>query len=485
MKKSTYILITLFFLIITKDMKAQVGIGTTNPSGALDITSTDNGLLIPRVALTNTTTVLPVLTGTTSELVYNTATINDVTPGFYYLSTNTGPWVRLATTAANSWLITGNTGIIDGTNYIGTAASTNIDVAFRRNNAAAGKIGATSTSFGVGALTSGAGTNSTAFGNNALAVSTGSNNAAFGQNALAACNTTAQWNTAVGTSALKGINSNAAQSNTAIGFEAMTGVGNISNTTSIGYHALFQNTANNNTAIGYNSLQGNTVSTGNTAVGAYSLNNAGGSSNTVLGFEAGFNAVGSNNVCIGYQTGRNANNATGNNTFIGHQAGLNSTGTNNIAIGYNSQVDVAANSNQIRLGDQSILLATTKVSWTTSSDKRWKNNILNTELGLNFIKSLRPVSYFRKDDPKKKTEYGFVAQEVETALLEAKDINNGIVNKDDNGMYGLRYNDFIAISVKAIQEQQLLIEQLLKTNEKLLKDNQEILKRLEALEKND
>ncbi len=391
------------------------------------------------------------------------------------MSTTTGPWVRLATTAANSWLITGNTGIIDGTNYIGTAASTNIDVAFRRNNAAAGKIGATSTSFGVGALTSGAGTNSTAFGNNALAVSTGSNNAAFGQNALAACNTTAQWNTAVGTSALKGINSNAAQSNTAIGFEAMTGIGNISNTTSIGYHALFQNTANNNTAIGFNSLQGNTVSTGNTAVGAYSLNNAGGSSNTVLGFEAGFNAVGSNNVCIGYQTGRNANNATGNNTFIGHQAGLNSTGTNNIAIGYNSQVDVAANSNQIRIGDQSILVATTKVAWTTSSDRRWKDNIKNSDLGLDFIQTLRPVSYNRKNDPEKKTEYGFIAQEVETELVEAKDSNNGIVNKDDNGMYGLRYNDFIAISVKAIQEQQILIE-------KLIKDNELLMKRLELIE---
>lgn len=474
MKKLVSVVAFLFLILPTIETKAQVGIGTTNPSGALDITSTDNGLLIPRVALTNTTTVLPVLTGTTSELVYNTATINDVTPGFYYLSTTTGPWVRLATTAANSWLITGNTGIIDGTNYIGTAASTNVDVAFRRNNIAAGKIGATSTSFGVGALAAGAATNSTAIGNNALSVSTGSNNVAVGQNALQNCNTTAQWNTGIGNSALKGINSNAAQSNTAIGFEAMTGIGNISNTTSIGYHALFQNTASNNTAIGYNSLQGNTVSTGNTAVGAYSLNNAGGSANTVLGFEAGFNAVGSNNVCIGYQSGKSASNATGNNVFIGYQTG-STTGSNNIAIGYNSQVDVAANSNQIRLGDQNILLATTKVSWTTSSDSRWKNNILNTELGLNFIKSLRPVSYFRKDDPKKKTEYGFVAQEVETALVEAKDSNNGIVNKDDNGMYGLRYNDFISISVKAIQEQQILIE-------KLIKDNELLMKRLELIE---
>ena len=83
---------------------AQVGIGTTNPVGALDITATDEGLVIPRVALVNTTTVT-VLTGTTSELVYNTATSGDVTPGFYYLSSPTGPWIRIAT-GASGWQIT-------------------------------------------------------------------------------------------------------------------------------------------------------------------------------------------------------------------------------------------------------------------------------------------------------------------------------------------------------------------------------------------
>jgi hypothetical protein len=185
---------------------------------------------------------------------------------------------------------------------------------------------------------------------------------------------------------------------------------------------------------------------------------------------------------VGYQAGKGANNASGNNTLIGYQAGLSTTGTNNIAIGNNTQVDVAANSNQIRLGDQNITLATTKVSWTTSSDRRWKDNIKNSELGLDFIQTLRPVSYFRKNDIFKKTEYGFIAQEVETSLLKAADPNNGIVNKDDNGMYGLRYNDFISISIKAIQEQQQLIEKLEKSNEMLQKTNEAILKRLEALE---
>lgn len=51
-------------------------------------------------------------------------------------------------------------------------------------------------------------------------------------------------------------------------------------------------------------------------------------------------------------------------------------------------------------------------------------------------------------------------------------------------MFGLRYNDFISISIKAIQEQNIQIEQLQKTNEVLKNINIAILKRLEVLEKN-
>lgn len=479
MKNRTALLTILLLGVASFTIKAQVGIGTVLPDGALDVTSTTDGIVIPRVDLTSLSSASPLTAPITSELVYNTG-VSLSPAGFYYW--DGAKWVQLMTTTATSWNTTGNAGLSGTTNFIGTTDA--VDVAFRRSNTASGKIGATSTAFGVGALSSGASTNSTAFGNNALAVSTGSNNAAFGQNALAACNTTAQWNTAVGTNALKGISSNAAQSNTAVGSDAMSlGTGNISNCVAIGYKALLSNTANNTTAIGYFALQGNTTSLGNTAVGWSCLNNAGGAANTAVGYEAGFNAVGSNNVCFGYQAGKSANNATGNNTLIGYQAGMSTTGSNNIAIGSNAQVDVAANSNQIRIGDQNILLATTKVAWTTSSDKRWKEHITNSGLGLNFVQSLRPVSYFRKNDTQHKTEYGFIAQEVETALQQAGDTNNGIVSKDDAGMYGLRYTDFISISVKAIQEQQALILSLQKANEELQKANETIVKRLDALEK--
>ncbi|MCL9807356.1 hypothetical protein NAT51_17645 [Flavobacterium amniphilum] len=99
-------------------MKSQVGIGTIVPDAALDITSTNDGMLIPRIALVNTATAT-VTTPTTSEIVYNTATINDVTPGFYYW--NGTIWIKILTGTNDDWKLTGNTGTTAGTNYIGTA----------------------------------------------------------------------------------------------------------------------------------------------------------------------------------------------------------------------------------------------------------------------------------------------------------------------------------------------------------------------------
>jgi hypothetical protein len=111
-------------LFLTLISNAQVGVGTTTPAGALDITSTNDGLLIPRVALTNSTTAT-VTSPTKSELVYNTATAGDVTPGYYYWETTptvaSDRWIRLVSAIpSNNWSITGNTGTTAGTNFVGT-----------------------------------------------------------------------------------------------------------------------------------------------------------------------------------------------------------------------------------------------------------------------------------------------------------------------------------------------------------------------------
>ncbi len=59
-----------------------------HPSAMLDVDAAptnDKGMLVPRVALTITTTNAPIGAGiVTSLLVYNTATANDVVPGYYY-----------------------------------------------------------------------------------------------------------------------------------------------------------------------------------------------------------------------------------------------------------------------------------------------------------------------------------------------------------------------------------------------------------------
>lgn len=119
--KTNKTVLTLVIGLFTSILSAQVGVGTTSPNGALDVTSTNNGLLIPRIAL-SATNVATVITPTTSEIVYNTNTSavgpNQVTPGFYYW--NGTLWIRLTTGNNNDWTLTGNAGTAPATNFLGT-----------------------------------------------------------------------------------------------------------------------------------------------------------------------------------------------------------------------------------------------------------------------------------------------------------------------------------------------------------------------------
>ncbi|HCW65444.1 MAG: hypothetical protein ABGW88_18000 [Leeuwenhoekiella sp.] len=84
MQQKYLIGVLCFFCSVT--IHAQVGIGTSSPSATsiLDISASDKGLLIPRVALTGTDDESTIDHPVESLLVYNTATVSDVTPGYYY-----------------------------------------------------------------------------------------------------------------------------------------------------------------------------------------------------------------------------------------------------------------------------------------------------------------------------------------------------------------------------------------------------------------
>ena len=170
-----------------------------------------------------------------------------------------------------------------------------------------------------------------------------------------------------------------------------------------------------------------------------------------MGYQsARFLITGNNNVAIGY---RSLDNVT--------------TGNNNIGIGFSSVVPDPTADNQIRIGGTAITYAGVQVAWTITSDKRWKNTIEDSDLGLNFINKLRPVSYLRNNDETSKLEYGFIAQELKETLKNSSSKTNGIITEDTEGMLSVRYNDLMAPMVKAIQEQDEEIQLLKSENEDL------------------
>jgi cytoskeletal protein CcmA (bactofilin family) len=107
---------------------------------------------------------------------------------------------------------------------------------------------------------------------------------------------------------------------------------------------------------------------------------------------------------------------------------------------------------------------------TTGSDRNEKENITESDLGLTFIKELNPVSYSWKNNTSNRTHYGLIAQDIETWLSDngknntdfAALIKEDISEEQDgsNYKYGLRYTEFVSPLIKAIQEQQVIIEDL-------------------------
>lgn len=252
-----------------------------------------------------------------------------------------------------------------------------------------------------------------------------------------------------------------------------------------GSYALFQNGSGNyNIATGSNALKTNTGGSYNVAIGSDALfNNTTGSSNIATGTNALYsnttgsnniatgndalygNTTGSNNVVHGYQSLQVGN--YGNVVAIGANISLARDLYNVIAIGTGITDALLPFNHMIRLGNTSISRAEIQVAWNVTSDRRWKNTIQNSDLGLNFITSLRPVSYLRNNDESQKTEYGFIAQELEEALTQAGVTTSGIISKDNEGMLSVRYNDLFAPLVKSIQELKAENDALKEANEKL------------------
>lgn len=303
-----------------------------------------------------------------------------------------------------------------------------------------------------------------------------------------------EYNSATGNFAL--YSNTTGNGNTANGFAALFFNSSASKNTGSGYQALYSNTFGfENTGTGYEALYSNTIGTSNTANGYRALrSNTTGENNTAVGIDALLdNTTGINNTAIGYRA--MYSNVTGSyNTAIGHVAFLSSVAlTNATVIGAGATVNA---SNKIRLGNGSVTVIEGSVPYSFPSDGRFKTNITETVKGLDFILKLRPVVYnfeakkldaflsgkpssdakfasLNYSDAENTRQSGFIAQEVEQAAKQSGyDFNGVIVPKNEKETYGLAYSQFVVPLVKAMQEQQQIIEALKKRVEILEKQKQ-------------
>jgi hypothetical protein len=91
-----------------------------------------------------------------------------------------------------------------------------------------------------------------------------------------------------------------------------------------------------------------------------------------------------------------------------------------------------------------------------TSDEREKRDIVDSYLGLDFINRLRPVSYRRRTRTGDTQFFGLIAQEVDEVVPP----ETGFVAKDNPDSWGLRYTEFTAPMIKAIQELDTRIQEL-------------------------
>jgi len=361
--------------------------------------------------------------------------------------------------------------------------------------------------FGYGAL----GSNTEGFGNVAMGHETlkenevGNANIALGANALYH-NIDSDYNIAIGQQAL---------------YENISGMQNIA----LGKEALRNNTeGSHNIALGENTLENVDTGIDNIGIGSHALNNNSGSKNIAIGDDAGLNNImGNGNVFIGSKAGENElgaqklyieNTGSASPLIYGDFAANILNFTAKVGIGTQSPevplqivtgTDASLNndSGQLLLGEingDNLVIDKNEIqardngaasilflqqnggdvyvgnAIVHASDKRLKRDIENLTYGLNDILKLRPTEYFWKGRTQDHKSLGLIAQEVDEV------IENVVTYDEKQDKYGVSYTELIPVLIKAIQQQQAIIDVQQKRNNRQSKDMADLESRLEQIE---
>jgi len=415
--------ILIFFVIVGMliNSYSQVAINETgadpDPSAILDLSSFDKGFLAPRVSTSERNAI-----GTTQGglLVYDFET-----ESFWYYNNMLADWVEIKSGSNNNSISDA-----DNDTYIITEESPDEDTI----------------RIYIGGM------EKWRFSGNTLEALNNGYSVFIGEGAGVNTNSPINRNVFIGS--FTGHNNTIGDGNVGVGQGAMVFNSEGNFNVAVGMNSLYLNTGEGNSAFGESSLVENTEGNRNTAIGKHSMiTNVSGSYNTALGY----------------------------NADVGTEALENSS-----AIGNGSLVTA---SNQVRIGNSNVSSIGGQVDWTTLSDGRFKTDIQENVAGLDFILNLRPVTYkldnnkidkfvdreedIKNNEKAQEIESGFIAQEVEQTAKNLGFEFSGIdAPKNDKDYYGLKYGQFVVPLVKAIQEQQQIIEELtarieqLETNKK-------------------
>jgi hypothetical protein len=289
---------------------------------------------------------------------------------------------------------------------------------------------------------------------------------------------------------------------TAIGYLTGCAASNVKNTF-VGSLAGRQNTGFYNAAAGFCAMYGSGGRCRSVAIGQRAHRSAtGGRDNVMLGSFAGDGSTTNvQTVLIGVNAGRNNNLDNGlgigvdslcasgfgtENTAIGFRAQRYGSGIRNISIGSYANTNINLNFT-IAIGRNTCVGSSYHMIWGGSynnkyncvwggwsyfSDARDKTDVetLDSNLGLNFIRRLRPVKYSwdnRQSYVEKcgyeygtkdgtladtKEHYGVIAQELKQVLDDIGEEFGGLLYNEQEDSYRVRYAEFIAPLTKAVQE---------------------------------
>jgi uncharacterized protein (TIGR02145 family) len=129
MKKQLFLTAVLCLILQFSSFGQSIKLNNQNDAGSamLEVSSPSKGILIPNVALTGSTDATTITSPAVSLLVYNTATVSDILPGYFYNSGTPGSpfWTRLSTSTGTGTAGDGSeTKVTAGTNVTVTGSGT-------------------------------------------------------------------------------------------------------------------------------------------------------------------------------------------------------------------------------------------------------------------------------------------------------------------------------------------------------------------------